>query len=57
MQLRAQSFVGHQIDRAAEQVFLIKLDAEVAFRCGRDVKCDEDSLMRNNLTRTFHKFA
>ena len=39
---RAQRLFRHQIDRAAEQIFEIKLHAEIAFRCGGTVEGNED---------------
>lgn len=41
-QFRAHSLVGHQVNRAAEQVFEVELDAEVAFRGGRPIEGNQD---------------
>src|SRR4030067_2365235 len=41
-QFRAQGLFGHQIDRAAEQVFEIELDTEIALRSCRAAERDQD---------------
>ena len=38
LQFRTQSFLGHQINRATQQVFQKELHTEVALRCCRPVK-------------------
>jgi hypothetical protein len=41
-QFGAQGLLGHKFHRAAEQVFEIELDTEMALRSCRAVECDQD---------------
>lgn len=41
-QLGSQGFVGHQVDRAAEQVLEIELDPEISRGTSRAVEADQD---------------
>lgn len=41
-QLGAKCFVGHHINRTAEQVFKIKLHTKITHRRGGAVKCNQD---------------
>jgi len=41
-QLRTQGLVGHEVDRAAEQVFQVELNAEVQSLTGWAIEADQD---------------
>ena len=41
-QLGSQRLLGHQIDRATQQVFKIELEAEIARRVGRAIEGDQE---------------